>query len=209
MLAAQRGRSIHAWLNDNGGRYGQKPPNVPSAQSELPTTLARGGALVGMQVNGTATAPLGMFPDSIAGLQTWLTDGNGHLDTRIGFLDPDTYNTEGQAIVSPFDHRRWLCVLSTDCARVLGVMFFACQNRGPNNVDRNRLIARFHNDELGLYPQSLVFEYGIFQTGVKIRWPVNQITDLVADLSQRVQDAWHDWSPQLKDLTIHINGQPG
>ncbi|MFH1118049.1 MAG: hypothetical protein V1792_29360 [Pseudomonadota bacterium] len=209
MLDAQLGRTIHLWLNDNGGRYGLIPPRVLSAHSELPATLVRGGALVGMPIEGTTAVHPGVFPDAIAGLRAWLAEGNAHFGTRVGFLDPDNYAQGQGAEVSPYDHRLWLRTLATDCEQVLSAMFFACQNRGRDNVERNRLIARFHNDELGMYPQSLVFEYGILQTGVKIRWPANQITELVADLSDRVQEAWHDWCPRLKDLTIHVNGHPG
>ncbi|MGO9118300.1 MAG: hypothetical protein ACLQPD_11920 [Desulfomonilaceae bacterium] len=208
ILAAQRGRTLHVWVNDSGGRYGLTPPNVPNSQSELPTTLARGGALAGVPVKGTTTEDFGLFPATIASLHAWLTQRNLHVNTHVGFLDPDNY-AEGLTRVDPVDHQHWLRVLATDCERVLSVMFFACRYSGPGNVTRNQRITLFHNDEIGLYPQSLVFVYGSFQTGVKIRWPANQISGLVADLSQRVQDAWHDWSPRLGQLTVYVNGQPG
>jgi hypothetical protein len=89
------------------------------------------------------------------------------------------------------------------------VMFFACQNRGQGNAARNQRVAWFHDDEHGLYPQSLVFEYGNFQTGVKIRWPSSPIDRFAADLHRRVQTVWQGWSPQLRALTVHINGRPG
>jgi hypothetical protein len=206
MLAAQRGRTIDVWVNDNGDRYGQKTPNKPSAQSELPQTLAHGGVLVGMPGNGNTTERLGMFPDSLPDLHAWLIQRIAHFDTRVGFLDPDNYNTEGQAVVSSFDHRQWLRVLAIEGERVLSVMFFFCRDRRQNRLTRR--VERFHNDELELYPQSLVFEYGNFLTGVKIRWPENEIGELVMDLSQRIFGAWRDWNLR-KNLRIHINGQPG
>ncbi len=208
ILAAQRGRTIHAWVNDDGGRYGQEPPSEPSAQSELPASLAVAGALSGTPANGTITGDLGLFPGTITTLQEWLTHSGANINTRIGFLDPDNYD-QGPTRVDPVDHQHWLRVLAMDCERVLSVLFSTCRNRGPGNADRNQLIARFQSDEVELYPQSLVFEYGIYQTGVKIRWPVNQIDELVADLRRRVRDAWHGWSPRLRDLTLHVNGQPG
>jgi hypothetical protein len=48
-------------------------------------------------------------------------------------------------------------------------MYFSCQKRGQRNAARNWRLAWFHNDELGLYPRSLVYEYGIIRP-IKFRW---------------------------------------
>jgi len=65
----------------------------------------------------------------------------------------------------------------------------------------------FHGDELGLYPHSLVFEYGNFQTGVKIRWPGDSVHGVIDELRQRVDGAWRDWSTSLGVLTVHSDGR--
>lgn len=92
---------------------------------------------------------------------------------------------------------------------MVSALFSGCQNRGPENSARNRRLAFFHNDEVALYPKSIVFEYGNFQTGVKVRWPGDSINDVVADLCRRVKAAWHGWYSSLGALTVHMNGQPG
>src|SRR5262249_26657625 len=182
MLAAHRARETHVWVNDDGGRYGGVPPALPNSQSEVPNTLAHGAALVRAQSNGTATHDPGKFPDTIPGLQTWLAQGAGKTATvRLGFLDPDNY-TEGQAQVTRDQHQRWLRVLASNCERTLSVMFFSCHNRGKKNAVRNQKLAWFHDDEVGFYPHSLVFEYGDHQTGVKIRWPADLIGQVTAEL---------------------------
>jgi hypothetical protein len=209
MLAAQRSREIHIWVNDDGGRYGEVPPALPNSETEVPNTLAHGAALVGAHANGTATHDPGMFPGTIPGLQAWLTQGAGNTATiRVGFLDPDNY-TEGQTQVTRDQHQRWLRVLASNGERTFSAMFFSCQNRGTGNAARNQRLAWFHDDEVGLYPRALVFEYGNHQTGVKIRWPADQIGQVTAELRRRVQAAWHGWSPQLGALTVHEDGQPG
>jgi hypothetical protein len=209
MLAAQRTREIHVWVNDDGGRYGEVPLALPSSQSEVPNTLARGAVLVGAQANGTAMYEPGMFPGTIPGLQAWLAQGAGNTTTvRVGFLDPDNY-AEGQTQVTRDQHQRWLHILANNCERTFSAMFFSCHNRGTGNAARNQRLAWFHDDEVGLYPRSLVFEYGNHQTGVKIRWPADLIGQVAAELRRRIQAAWHEWSPQLGALTVHEDGQPG
>ena len=208
ILAAQRARELHIWVNDDGGRYGEMTPVVPSAQSEVPNTIAYGAALVGAQANGTATHHPGMFPATIPDLQIWLDLGQIKAAAiRIGFLDPDNY-TEGQTQVTRDQHQRWLRVLADTCDRTFSAMFFSCQNRGIGNVARNQRLAWFHDDEVGLFPRSLVFEYGNYQTGVKIRWPADSIGQVTAELLERVQTAWHGWSQQLGALTVHEDGLP-
>jgi hypothetical protein len=54
----------------------------------------------------------------------------------------------------------------------------------------------------------MVFEYGNFQTGIRVRWPKESILEVVEDLKQRVEAAWSGWSSSLRALTLHLNGQP-
>jgi hypothetical protein len=84
--------------------------------------------------------------------------------------------------------------------------FSGCQNRGPLNAKRNHRLALFHSDEVALYPQSLVFEYGNFQTGVKVRWPEASIQQATTVLRARISEAWRNWHPSLGALTVHANG---
>jgi hypothetical protein len=150
-----------------------------------------------------------MFPGTIPGLQAWLASGTGNSATiRVGFLDPDNY-AEGQTQVTRDQHQRWLRVLANNCEGTISAMFFSCQNRGPGNAARNQRLAWFHEDEVGLYPRSLLFEYGIHQTGVKIRWPADLIGQATAELRQRILAAWYGWSPQFGALTVHEDGTPG
>lgn len=98
--------------------------------------------------------------------------------------------------------------LANACERVLALTFSGCQNRGPGNAARNARLASFHRDELALYPRSLVFEYGSFQTGVKVRWPNDSIDEIVWTVKDQVAMAWLDWSPSLKYLVAHADGEP-
>jgi len=45
------------------------------------------------------------------------------------------------------------------------------------------------HDELALYPGSLVFEYGNFQIGVKIRWPRDSCASIASQLRRRIKGA--------------------
>jgi hypothetical protein len=117
----------------------------------------------------------------------------------------DNY-AEGRTQVSAHDHRNWLRVLATGRSRVLSATFSGCQNRGLGNAARNERVAAFHNDEVELYPHSLVFEYGNFQTGLKIRWPANSIDHVIANLRQMVEAAWNGWSFSMNTLTVHLDG---
>ena len=204
MLTVQRGGQIHLWINDNGERYpGRRAPVAGTP----PDTLAQAALLVGGPATGTACEPIGWFPDTIPHLTEWLDQGAaGNAAVRLGFLDPDNY-AEGLTQVSPQDHRQWLHTLATNAERVLSVTFSGCQNRGAENAARNQRLAWFHGDEEVLYPVSMVFEYGNFQTGVKVRWPQDSIHDVVGDLRHRVEAAWTSWSPSLRALTVHLNGQ--
>ena len=87
-------------------------------------------------------------------------------------------------------------------------MFSGCQNRGQDNAARDRRLASFHADAAEFYPGSLVFEYGNFQTGVKIRWPDDAIDLALANLCERVEAAWQGWSRLMGPLTVHRNGTP-
>jgi len=206
MLAAQNGREIHLWINDNAERYGRVPPR-PSAEGQASGTLSDAAILLGVRATGTTTDVLGWFPDTLPRLGGWLGDGPGRNATAlVGFLDPDNY-AEGNTQVSATDHRHWLRVLATRAQYVLSAVFSGCQNRGRGNAARNQRLAWFHSDEVELYPQSLVFEYGNFQTGVKVRWPVESNSRVVADLRQRVDAAWRGWHSSLGPLAVHINGQ--
>jgi len=51
-------------------------------------------------------------------------------------------------------------------------------------------LAWFHDDGLALYPRSLVFEYGNFQTGIKVRWLGDSIDGVLVDLRERIKAAW-------------------
>jgi hypothetical protein len=164
--------------------------------------------LLRVQAAGSAAEVTGLFPGTIRDLDGWLTHGPGQNTTvRVGFLDPDNY-AEGQAQVSPLDHQRWLRVLAKNSVHVLSAIFSGCQNRGAGNVARNQRLASFHRDEVFLYPESIVFEYGNFQTGVKVRWPEVSIHQLTAELRRHVESAWHGWGGSLGTLTVHLNGQP-
>src|SRR5205823_1929686 len=134
MLAAQRARPIHLWVNDDGGRYGEVPSAVPSSQSEVPNTASHAATLVGAQANGTVAHNLGMFPATIPDLQVWLALEQVRSATaRIGFLDPDNY-AEGRTQVTRDQHQRWLRVLAENCDRFFSIMFFSCLNRGRRNA---------------------------------------------------------------------------
>ena len=202
MLAVQQRRRIDLWLNDNGERY------CCVSTSDSPDTLTIAGRLLGMETRGSAENARGWFPDTIPRLEKWIAEGPGKgASVRIGFLDPDNY-AEGGTQVSPQDHQHWLRALAGKAENVLSAMFSGCQNRGPDNAARNARLASFHRDEGDLYPQSLVFEYGNFQTGVKIRW----LTDpgrVLMNLRSRVTSAWGSWHPSLGRLTVHVNGQAG
>lgn len=206
LLAVQLGRRILLWINDNAERY----PRVPAAGADASVDeLRAAGALLGREPIGSATQVVGWFPDAISRLATWLDQGAGSATKiRIGFLDPDNY-AEGDAQVSSFDHRGWLRTLATGCSSVLSATFSGCQNRGEDNVKRNQRLVSFHGDELVLYPESLVFEYGNFQTGVKIRWPQDSCASIASELRRRIQATWHDWDQGLGPLTVHVNGKSG
>jgi len=149
---------------------------------------------VGSQAVGSTLDVVGLFPFTIPCLADWLANGAGRGTTvRVGFLDPDNY-AEGKTQVSPADHQHWLRILASGATNVLSATFSGCQNRGTRNDARNLRLASFHNDEVALYPQSIVFEYGKFQTGVKVRWPANAIHEVIADLHRMVESAWRRWS---------------
>jgi hypothetical protein len=40
MLAAKQGRSVHLWINDDGGRYGDPRGVSPTSSTEIPNLLA-------------------------------------------------------------------------------------------------------------------------------------------------------------------------
>ena len=202
MLAVERGREIHLWVNDNAERYGKA-----GTDGGVSTTLSNAAMLLDTKAAGTSTETLGWFPDTIPRLGSWLQDGHGrNALVRIGFLDPDNY-AEGKTQVSPYDHRQWLRVLGAGSQTVLSAVFSGCQNRGPGNATRNQRLSSFHGDEASLYPRSLVFEHGNFQTGVKIRWPADTIDDVATELQRRVQAAWLSWHPSLGTLTVHVDGR--
>jgi len=206
MLAAHQERSIALWTNDDGGRY------VSAAhirtEGMKPDTLGSASALLGVEPDGTEEHVRGRFPETIFRVHDWLVQGAGRdTSVRIGFLDPDNY-AEGGTQVSPDDHRLWLGELATGGLNVMSVMFSGCQNRGQGNAARNARLASFHSDEVDSYPLSLVFEYGTFQTGVKIRWPAESIDAVAADLRQLIELAWSAWHPALRPLTVHCNGRP-
>ena len=204
MLASQRNRQVHLWINDNDERYSaiRQPPGVES------DTLTAAGLLLGSRMVGSAAEVTGLFPGTIPHLADWLARGSGRKTAaRVGFLDPDNY-AEGQAQVSPLDHQRWLRALAKDSAQVLSATFSGCQNRGAGNAARDQRLDSFHRDEVALYPESVVFEYGNFQTGVKVRWPEASIHQLTADLRRNVESAWRGWGGPLGVLKVHLNGQP-
>lgn len=214
MLACQLGRTIHLWLNDDGGRYGEVPPATPNSLSESPRTLAHAGALVGGTACGTVTHTADRFPDTIADLRAWLDrPPASDCPVRVGFLDPDTYLGE-KASVSPEQHQYWLTSLAAGCDRVLSVLFFSCRDRGTGHVNRNRLVAEFHADQLSMYPNSLVFQStnrpvaGNFMTGVKVRWPAESIGDVTRALTDAVSSAYAAWGSLPTPLLVHQNGQP-
>lgn len=204
LLAVQSRRKILLWVNDNAERY---PPGLGADRGV--DELRAAGALLGMAAVGSATQVVDCFPDAISRLATWLDEGAGRAaKTRVGFLDPDNY-AEGDTQVSSFDHREWLRTLATGCATVLSAMFSGCQNRGQSNAKRNLRLVSFHGDELALYPESLVFEYGNFQTGVKIRWPQDSGAGIASELRRRIQTTWREWDQALGALTVHVNGNSG
>ncbi len=88
-------------------------------------------------------------------------------------------------------------------------MFMALRNRGPGNANRNERLALFHEDEVSRYPRSLVFEYGNFLTGVKVRWPATDIEGFLERLRASVVRSWAGWHPGLRPLTIHDQGRSG
>lgn len=206
MLAAERRRQIHLWVNDNAERYGKAVPR-PIAEGAGPGTLGDAATLLGLNAaEGTSTETLGWFPDTISRLDDWIRDGPGrNALVRVGFLDPDNY-AEGTTQVSSYDHRQWLRALGAGSQTVLSAVFSGCQNRGPRNASRNQRLVSFHGDEVALYPRSLVFEHGNFQTGVKIRWPEDTIDEVALDLQRRVQAGWRGWHASLSALTVHVDG---
>jgi hypothetical protein len=38
---------------------------------------------------------------------------------------------------------------------------------------------------------------------------VDSIAEAIAELLEKVQTTWAEWSPQLGPLTVHEDGQPG
>jgi hypothetical protein len=193
MLAAQRSRAMRLWVNDDAERYG----------AGLVKTHVQAGLLAGVQADGTTSDVGGAFPHTIPALRDWLCAGHDRTDSiRVGFLDPDNY-AEGLSQVTPNDHQRWLRALANDCGRVLSVMFSGCQNRGQENAARDGRLASFHADAVDFYPESLVFEYGNFETGVKIRWHGDTIDRILASLCERVEEVWLGWSPSMRPLTVH------
>jgi len=75
----------------------------------------------------------------------------------------------------------------------------------------------FHDDAVGDYPHSLVFQYSSAATGLKIRWPAESITQMVQSLRKSIEATWLNWSDnfdvlandqQLGDLTVHVDGEP-
>jgi len=209
ILCAQRGRQIHLWINDDAGRYGKLSALCQDPPADSSDTLVQGASLAKRQATGTACEVSGQFPQTLPGLAEWL--GRGAVRTapiRLGFLDPDNY-AEGGTQVAPADHQRWLDVLADDSDKVVSAIFSGCQNRGAENVARDQRLGWFHEDAVDLYPLSVMFEYGGFQTGVKIRWPKDAIQAAVEDLRLRVEVSWRGWSPSLGPLTVHLNGEPG
>jgi len=206
MLAAQRRQTIHLWTNDNAERYGPVP-NAHCGEDTPPDTLAQAGLLAGGDAAGSAVDVIGWFPDTVPNLAQWLTnEAVRRCEIRLGFLDPDNY-AEGQTQVSPGDHRRWLRVLASGCTKVLSATFSGCQNRGEGNAARNERLMAFHSDEVGLFPHSIVFEYGTFQTGVKVRWVDRLAHDVVSNLRRRVESAWQGWATTIGPLTVHVDGE--
>ena len=210
MVAVQRRRGIHLWVNDNAERY--PTVNTGSAigsETGVTDTLAIAARLLRCEALGTSLAVRGWFPETIPRLVDWVDRGAGkNTKVRIGFLDPDNY-MEGHAQVSSYDHRQWLRALAAESRNAVSAMFSGCQNRGGGNAARNGRLALFHADETSLYPQSIVFEYGNFQTGVKVRWPAPSINRVAADLRDFVVAAWRGWHPSMGPLTVHLNGQAG
>jgi hypothetical protein len=205
MLAVRRRREVHLWVNDNGERYDRRPGGR-RVRDAREGTLDDAALLLKMRAAGTCTEVPGSFPDTIGHLQGWLHDGDRRrVASRVGFLDPDNY-AEGTTQVSSHDHRHWLRVMANGSECVLSVMFSGCQNRGPGNTARNQRLALFHDDEVSLYPRSLVFEYGNFQTGVKVRWPAEGMDDVAAELQDRIQASWREWHPSLNSLAAHVDG---
>lgn len=109
--------------------------------------------------------------------------------------------------MSSYDHCEWLRVLSTGSETILSVMFSGCQNRGANNGTRNKRLALFHRGESTLFPRSLVFEYGNYQTGVKVRWPEGSLDRVCFELQHRICAAWHGWHSSLSSLVVHVDGR--
>jgi hypothetical protein len=79
------------------------------------------------------------------------------------------------------------------------------------------VLRAFHQDEVGLFPHSLIFQYGSAATGVKLHWLADSIDQCVADLRAAVKATWDGWSLSfpdltsrqcLKELTVHVDGQP-
>lgn len=217
MLATLRGQTVHLWVNDNGGRYGDSQGNGPTSQSELPKLLNHAGVLVGAQVYRPARHNEGTFPGTIDDLQRWLQQGTVMAAVaRVGFLDPDGYMGRG-ASVSRKSHCLWLRTLAAGCQQVLATTFFGVRSAGHKNVNRNKVLRAFQQDEVGLFPHSLIFQYGSAATGVKVRWLADSINRCMEDLRAAVEATWDGWSlsfpdltsrQRLKKLTVHIDGQP-
>ena len=205
MLALQSGRSISLWVNDNEERYAESLSTAESSESGLDELLSA-AKLLEVEPRGKLQRVVGSFPDTISNLASWIGDGDGARTTfRIGFLDPDNY-AEGEAQVSSLAHSAWLRTLAVDATNVVSVTFSGCQNRGTANTRRNQRLALFHSDEVALYPRSLLFEYGNFQTGVKILWPVSSIQLATESLRARIVKTWGEWHPLIGPLTVHENG---
>ncbi|HET9217159.1 MAG TPA: hypothetical protein VFR18_09290, partial [Terriglobia bacterium] len=65
MLTVQRGREIHLWINDDGGRYRH------DAKGSDRSTLDQARLLVGGQTAGTAYELCGTFPNTVNSLRKW------------------------------------------------------------------------------------------------------------------------------------------
>jgi hypothetical protein len=203
LLANHSDRAIKIWANDDAERYPSSESTGPGDATDECDELKAVGLLLEVEPLGSTIHVVGLFPDTIARLDSWLQGEGRSTRTRVGFLDPDNY-AEGETQVSSLDHRRWLRSLASGAGHVLSAMFSGCQNRGRGNAKRNNRLASFHGGEMGLFPHSLVFEYGNFQTGVKIRCPTH---DLRECLRHRVEMAWRRWSGSLDALTVHVDGQ--
>jgi hypothetical protein len=200
MLAAQRGRRIHVWVNDDGGRYGAA---APTAVQDI---VVQAGVLVGAHGAGDTEVVSGTFPRTLPHLAEWfLRPEVQSARVRIGLLDPDNY-VEGVTTVSRDNHTHWLEALALTCDHALSILFGACRNHGTANRNWHPRLRGFHEDAVRFFPQSLVFECGglHYWTGVKLRWPDQSILETLREAVERV---WHSCTKAR--LTIHVNGQPG